>query len=717
MLSNGQLRIGALASTITATRGAQVTTTSDYRIAGAQLQLTSPAVAGLTTSLRTQLRSVSTAVNSGLGASGALSGTTTALTAELQRLLRTTSLGLVDVSGTNVTATVNLNLDTTLDQVLQQPITDGAVTIVPATGAITVDLNRLVALNGQPANTPVLTAGAVATINQSIATILGTRLPAALQTAVTDTVNGTAVRIDVTANVGLGAVQLTSLALRADTTLGALAAPTGATATVTATRGPLGLTALATLLAPAVNGVVVPAVQTIVRPLVGGTALTALGTTLTTTTSAVATVLAPVVLLLRQVVDLTVNAQDTVGFRDPRGTDAGSRSVHALRLTVLPGVGAATVDLATSTVRATAFVAPTITAPTAGQQFSVPSASATRTVTVSGAGEPGATIALDGGGGRTATTTVAANGTWTAALANVPAGDQTVTAAQSVGGVAAGTATQSFSVVVQRPLVVSTPTAGQTIVSTGSTVPVTLTGTATAGARIDVDLGGGRTATGTADDTGAWSVTVPGVPVGDQTASVTQTVGDSTSAAVTRDFRVVAAADLTVTAPTDGQDLPLVGDTRTVTLSGTAQPGARVDVDLGDGRTASTTANAGGTWTTAVADVPAGSYSANVTQTVGASTSAPVTRDFTVTAAPALTIDVPADGTTLTVADEDATTPVTVSGTAAPDARVDVGIGGSFAATVTAGDEGDWTTTFLGVPVGERTATARQTVDGATSGP
>ena len=717
VLSNARLRIGALASTITATRGAQVTTTSDYRIAGAELQLTSPAVAGLTTSLRTDLRAVSSAVNSGLGANGALAGTTTALTAELQRLLRTTSLGLVNVNGTNVTATVDLNLDDTLTRVLQQPITDGAVTITPSTGAVTVDLDRLTTLNGQPANTPVLTTATVAAINQSITTILGTQLPTALQTAVVATINSTAVAITVTANVNLAGIPLAGLALRADTTLGALAGTAPATATVTATGGPLGLSVLSTLLAPAVNGIVIPAAQAIVRPLVGGTALTALGTTLTNTTRAVATVLTPVVALLRQVVDLTVNAQDTAGFRDTRGYDPGSRSVHALRLTVLPGVDAATVDLATSTVRAAAFVAPTITAPTTDQQFTVPSASATRTVTVSGAGEPGATIALDGGDGRAATTTVAADGTWTAPLADVPVGDRTVTATQTVGGTAAGTATQRFSVVAQRPLVVSTPTAGQTIVTTGSTVPVTLTGTATVDARIDVDLGGGRTASGTADGTGAWSVTVPGVPVGDQTATVTQTVGDSTSAPVTRPFRVVAAADLTVSTPTDGQDLLLVGDTRAVPFSGTAQPGARVDVDLGDGRTASTTANAGGAWSTTVGDVPAGSYTASVTQTVGASTSAPVTRDVTVTAAPGVTIDAPADGSTITLADADATTPVTVSGTAAPGARVDVGIGGSFAATVTADGDGDWTTTFADVPVGERTATARQTVDGTTSAP
>lgn len=718
VLSNAQLQVGALASTLSATRGSTVTTSSDYRIAGADLNLTSPAVAGLSTSLRTQLRSVSSSVNSALGANGALSGTTTALTAELQRLLRTTALGLVNVSGTNVTATVDLNLDDTLTQVLQQPLTDGAVTITPSTGAIVVDLDELTALNGQPANTPVLTTAAVASINQSITTILGTQLPTALQTAVVNTINSTAVRVNVTANLGVGVVTLTSLALRADTTLGALAGTAPATATVTATGGPLGLTVLGTLLAPAVNGIVIPAVQTIVRPLVGGTALTALGTTLTNTTTAVSTLLAPVVLLLRQVVDLTVNAQDTTtGFRDGRGTDAGSRSVHALRLSILPGANVATVDLATSTVRATAFTAPTITTPTADQVFSVATPTSTRSVTVSGAGEPGAAISVAIGGGRTGTATVAANGTWTTSITNVPTGSYTATATQTVGQVPAGSATQQFSVVAQQPLTIATPTVGQTFTTTGASAPVTLTGTATPNARIDVDLGGGLTATGTANDAGAWSIAVPAVPVGDQTASVTQTVGDSTSAPVTRAFRVVAAAGLTIDTPTPGQDFPLAGATRDVPFSGAAQPGARVDVDLGGGLTVSTTANAGGSWSATVSNVPAGPHTANVTQTVGSSTSSPLTRDFTVTAAPGVAITTPANGSTITVADPTSTTPVTVSGTAAPDAQVAVGIGGSFATTTTANGSGTWTATFLGVPVGDRTVTARQTIAGSTSGP
>ncbi len=720
LLADAQLSVGAIASTITATRGQTVTTSSDYRIAGATLRLQSPAVQGLTGALQQDLRTYSGTVNSTIGANGALSGVTTQLTATLQQLLRTTLLGsAVTVNGTTVTASVNLNLDDTLTQVLRQPLTDGAVTLVPSTGVVTVDLDRLTTLNGQPANTSVLTAATVASINSSIATILGTQLPTALQTAVVNTVNSTAVRVDVTAQVGTALGQLTPIGIRIDSTLGQLAGSTPGQPTITVTQGPLGLDVLGGLLTPAVRTIVVPAVQNLVRPLVTGTALTNLGTTLTGTTSAVSRLLAPAVVLIRQAIDITVNAQDTTtGFRDPRGTDDGSRSVHALRLAVLPGVNASTVDLATSTVRTTAFTAPTITAPTADQVLTVPTADATRSVTVSGAGEPGATIAVDLGNGITGTATVGADGTWTTTIAGVPAGQRTATATQTVGTTPAGTATQDFTVAVQRPLVITTPVEGRTFTITGDTTPVTLTGTATAGATIAVDLGNGRTATGTADGTGAWTATVPGLPVGTYTASVTQTVGDTTSAARTRSFSIVRAADLSVTTPTEGQDFTVLGatDTRPVPFAGRAQAGATVTVDLGAGRTATTTAGADGTWSTSVADVPVGTYTARVTQTVDGTTSTPLQRGFTVSAADPVRIATPADGSTIAVADADATTAVTVTGTAEPGARVDVSIGGAFAAIVPA-DGGTWTATFAGVPVGPRTVTAIETVDGQTSGP
>ncbi|KTR35376.1 hypothetical protein NS263_16030, partial [Curtobacterium oceanosedimentum] len=150
------------------------------------------------------------------------------------------------------------------------------------------------------------------------------------------------------------------------------------------------------------------------------------------------------------------------------------------------------------------------------------------------------------------------------------------------------------------------------------------------------------TASGTADGNGVWSVPVDAVPVGQQTASVTQTVGDTTSAPVTRDFEVVAARTLTIDTPGAGAVLPLVGDTRDVVLSGAAEGGARVDVTLGGGLTATTTANPDGTWTATVEDVPAGTYTATATQIVGGTTSAPVTRDFSVTAVPDVTIEAPA---------------------------------------------------------------------------
>jgi hypothetical protein len=718
VLADGRLTVGALASTISAVRGSTVTTTSDYQIANAQLSLQSPAVAGLTTALRSDLRTFSSGVNSTLGSNGALSGVTGQLTTGLTGAL--SSLGLVSLNGTTARATVDLNLDDTLTQVLAQPLTSGAVTLTPSTGAVTVDLDQLTALNGQPANTPVLTQQAVTSINTAIADILGRQLPTALQTAVVNTVNSTAITIRVTANATIAGLPVAPLTVTVATTLGQVLGTTTGTPVVTASGlGLLGSTLLP-LVTPVVTTTLIPGVRAVAAPLLTGDALTTLGTTLTATTTVVSRLLSPAVLLLRQVIDITVNAQDsTTGFRDRRGSDAGTRSVHAMRLAILPGANVSTVDLATSTVRAAAVAPVTITAPTTNQSFSVPTTSATRSITVSGTGDPGAAIAVDLGDGRTATATVAADGTWTTAVASVPTGTFTATATQTVGGAAAGTATQAFSVVAQRALTITTPTTGQTFTIAGASAPVTVAGSATPNATIAVDLGAGRTATGTADDTGAWSVTVPGVPAGSYTASVTQTVADATSAPTERTFRVVQAAPLTITTPTAGQGFPVAdaAATRDVRVSGAGQPGATVDVDAGAGRTATSTVDADGSWSTTLQRIPVGDHTARVTQTVGTSTSAVVTRAFSVTAAPALTITAPADESTITVADASSTTPVTVRGTAAPDARVDVSIGGAFAATVTADDDGAWTTTFRGVPVGPRTVTATQTVGGSTSRP
>ncbi|MBR7839948.1 hypothetical protein KDL01_42335, partial [Actinospica durhamensis] len=133
---------------------------------------------------------------------------------------------------------------------------------------------------------------------------------------------------------------------------------------------------------------------------------------------------------------------------------------------------------------------------------------------------------------------------------------------------------------------------------------------------------------------GTWSTTVPGVPVGGYTASVTQALGGDVSAAVTRAFSVVAGTGLTITSPTSGTQyrLPGADSTRDVTVSGAGQAGAPVAVTLGGGRDLTTTVAPNGTWSVTFPALPVATYTATATQTVGGAVSAPQTTDFTLVA-------------------------------------------------------------------------------------
>ncbi len=724
--SAAQLDIGALASRIQAQRGTTVQPTTDYGIASAKFAVTSPAVAGLNTSLQTSVNGIGSSINNLASNQSALNGVVSGTTGDLTTAVGTLLPGLVSVNNTNLTATITgLNLGAVTAPVLARSYTSGAVTITPSTGQIVIDLNTLQALNGQAPNTELLSTPALrSVISAAIQDILVSQVPAALNTAVVAAIGSATVNATLTANVAVAGLNVTRLNVGITTTLGNLLKTTGRTpATVTATGQALGLGGIALssavltpALQPVVDGTLVPLLGGVFQPTVAG-----IPDTLAAVTRPVSTTLGGLPGILNQLVSITVNAQDASGFQDGRGTDAGSRSVHALRLSVLPAVNAATVDLATSTVKATVTAPVTITAPTAGQQFTVATSTATRSITVTGTGEPGADIAVDLGQGRTGTATVAADGTWSSTIPAVGVGSVTASVTQTFGGATTGPVTRAFTVVAQQPLTITAPTAGRafTVVSPTAKTPVTVSGTATPGASIALSLGApsGITGTATAGSDGTWTTDLTGVPVGTYTVSATQTSGGVTSAPVTRPFSVVAGAALTVTAPADGTQIVVPGadSTATVTVVGTAQPNATVDASLGGGLTGTTTAAADGSYSIPVSGVGVGPHTVSVTQTVGGGTSAAVTRDITVVASSPLVIQSPAAGAEFRVAGPTATTPVTVSGTAQAGATVAVQLAPGISTLVTADVTGTWSAPFSNVGVGDYTASVTQTVAGTTS--
>jgi len=180
------------------------------------------------------------------------------------------------------------------------------------------------------------------------------------------------------------------------------------------------------------------------------------------------------------------------------------------------------------------------------------------------------------------------------------------------------------------------------------------------------------------------------ITINSQTApAFTEPTADATGATTVRAVRVqlLPAADLAtvdlatatvqadpfagiaITSPEDGTDYTVEtdDDTTDVPVTGTAEPGADVDVTLdgdADG-VQSTVADEDGTWTVTFPDVAVGDHEAEAVETIGALVSDPDSVTFAVAAAP---VD-PTDPT-------DPTDPGTPGGPGGPGAGGDGGAGG-----------------------------------------
>ncbi|MBM3716254.1 MAG: choice-of-anchor G family protein, partial [Actinobacteria bacterium] len=241
----------------------------------------------------------------------------------------------------------------------------------------------------------------------------------------------------------------------------------------------------------------------------------------------------------------------------------------------------------------------------------------------------------------------------------------------------------------------------------GDVSDVTITGAGEEGAQITVTIEGEEPQVATVVD-GEWTVTFPGLPVGDYTATATQNVDGTTD---TVDFAVVEAPDVTITAPTPDQIfvVPGVEDTTDVTVEGTGFPGSDVEVVV-DGQTQTVTVGEGGTWTATFTDLPIGDYTVTATQEFDGSTAEV---DFSVAETPDVVIEEPADGTEIAVGQADDVTTVTVSGSGSPGATVTVVLDNGDTGTDVVDGIGAWSVDFTDLPIGDYTATATQDVDGS----
>lgn len=186
------------------------------------------------------------------------------------------------------------------------------------------------------------------------------------------------------------------------------------------------------------------------------------------------------------------------------------------------------------------LAAPTITAPADGSSHE------SKVDTISGEGEPGATITL--GGDAEGEATVGEDGKWSVGV-DLGIGAYTVNAAQEVEGDAAGETSTTFSVTPAAP-VIESPKDGVNY----EKAPTEASGTGIDGAQIMVYLDDEHIGTTDVAD-GKWAVPFEELGSGDHKLRVTQTVnGQSSEAGVS--FSVIDAAG---GPPPDDGDLPGTG--------------------------------------------------------------------------------------------------------------------------------------------------------------
>ncbi|NYD68729.1 choice-of-anchor G family protein [Agromyces atrinae] len=370
-ITDARLRVGAVASSATldgcaALRsalwgdGSVSGVVRSYGIAGLGLEIDSPLLGGLVTSVNSGLPTIQTAVNSLLGTNGLISSTIrSSVLASLVSGLGVGSMtGTVSLSGLDLAGSVSTLLAT--------PLTDGVVSIDLSGGRIAVDLDALLgytstSLNTLPPNTELV-------LNDAVVNALVARIGALLDTwttniisALTEEIRTAVVTVDLRTTVSLltGAVQLVRLDIDLVAPLSGLLDQTatftigtevlGLVSVLNGLLAPLGINVntLLSTLGGLATGLVVPVANIVTTTAIA--AVTSLGSTLAAATAPIVSALSLVVGALPEVLSLLANVQSStpaVGDATPGFT------VSALRIglaPVIPG-DVASLTFATSTV-------------------------------------------------------------------------------------------------------------------------------------------------------------------------------------------------------------------------------------------------------------------------------------------------------------------------------------------------------------------------------
>ncbi len=353
----------------------------------------------------------------------------------------------------------------------------------------------------------------------------------------------------------------------------------------------------------------------------------------------------------------------------------------------------------------------------------------THTITITGTGEPGDTVEVTAGD-KVRDTTIDEDGTWMVTFEgdDFPSdGDFETTVKVTRGDeLVADLDGPGFLIDTTPPDIGVTEGTGSTGDLVNSVVMdsgVVITGTGEAGASIEVTVQG-VTRTTTVGEDGTWSVTYQAgvLDGGEYTSDITIVSSDAVgnTSTITDTLVVDTVTDVTIATSTVEGDGVINGAEQAdgVTLTGTAQPGASVEVTFGTvTRTASV--DTSGNWTVdfAASDIPTGEYDATVTAVATDAAGNSTTTSGTVqvdTFVNTLNYTSTTGGSDGVINATEAQAGLVVTGNAEPGSTVMVELGGVTRAATVAAD-GSWTATFSSdqIAPGDYTATMTATATDA----
>ncbi len=330
---------------------------------------------------------------------------------------------------------------------------------------------------------------------------------------------------------------------------------------------------------------------------------------------------------------------------------------------------------------------------------------------ISGTGEAGAALTVEING-TTHSTTVRNDGTWsvTFAAGELNTGEYTtpvkITSTDVRGNVT--TVNDQLRVDTQTSAAINAPVTADNVVNAAeANAGLTLTGTAEAGARVQVEIQG-VTRTVTADNSGNWSATFASGSLRsgtyDTTVNVTSTDVAGNVATASHNFRMDTETSVTFDNNQVGDDIINNAEAaRGFALTGTAEAGSRVVVQI-ENATRTVTADGNGNWTAnfASGDLRQGEYDAQVrvTATDTAGNTATTTDTLRVDTSTAVNVDISTGVFATPVNAAQMLGGVVLEGTTEPNATVTVVVdrpGDGLAAvsrTVTSDASGNWSVSY-----------------------